>query len=88
LNLELIIAKMKTRLDQLLVARGLARSRAQAQALIMAGRVAVEGLTSPKAGALVPEAARVTVRESGGTPVLRIFNALPGGPTVLIENCA
>jgi 23S rRNA (cytidine1920-2'-O)/16S rRNA (cytidine1409-2'-O)-methyltransferase len=56
--------KMKTRLDQLLVARGLAKSRAQAQALIMAGRVAVEGLASPKAGALVPEAARVTVKES------------------------
>ena len=55
---------MKTRLDQLLVARGLAKSRAQAQALIMAGRVAVEGLASTKAGALVPEAARVTVKES------------------------
>ncbi len=55
---------MKTRLDQLLVARGLAKSRAQAQALIMAGRVAVECLASPKAGALVPEAARVTVKES------------------------
>ena len=55
---------MKTRLDQLLVARGLAKSRAQAQALIMAGRVAVEGLASPKAGALVPEAAGLTVKES------------------------
>ena len=55
---------MKTRLDQLLVARGLAKSRTQAQALIMAGRVVVEGLAAPKAGALVPEAARVTVRES------------------------
>jgi len=55
---------MKTRLDQLLVARGLAKSRAQAQALIMAGRVGVEGLASAKAGALVPEAARVTVKES------------------------
>ena len=57
-------AKMKTRLDQLLVARGLAKSRAQAQALIMAGRVAVEGLAAPKAGAMVPEAARVIVKES------------------------
>jgi len=55
---------MKTRLDQLLVARGLAKSRAQAQALIMAGRVGVEGLASAKAGALVPEAARVTLKES------------------------
>jgi 23S rRNA (cytidine1920-2'-O)/16S rRNA (cytidine1409-2'-O)-methyltransferase len=57
-------AKMKTRLDQLLVARGLAKSRAQAQALIMAGRVAVEGLAAPKAGALVPEGAQITVKES------------------------
>ena len=55
---------MKTRLDQLLVARGLAKSRAQAQALIMAGRVAVEGLAAPKAGALVPEGAGITVKES------------------------
>ena len=56
--------KPKTRLDQLLVARGLARSRAQAQALILAGRVVVEGLAAPKAGAMVPEAVRVTVKES------------------------
>jgi 23S rRNA (cytidine1920-2'-O)/16S rRNA (cytidine1409-2'-O)-methyltransferase len=55
--------KPKTRLDHLLVARGLARSRAQAQTLILAGRVVVEGLAAPKAGALVPEAARVTLKE-------------------------
>ncbi|MDP2044865.1 MAG: TlyA family RNA methyltransferase, partial [Deltaproteobacteria bacterium] len=56
--------KPKTRLDLLLVERGLAKSRAQAQAVILAGRVAVEGVSLPKAGALVPEAARVAVRES------------------------
>ena len=56
--------KPKTRLDQLLVARGLAKSRAQAQALILAGRVVVEGVALPKAGVLVPEAVRVTVKES------------------------
>ncbi|OGR25511.1 MAG: hypothetical protein A2139_10795 [Desulfobacca sp. RBG_16_60_12] len=55
---------MKTRLDQLLVARGLAQSRAQAQALILAGRVVVEGLAQPKAGALVPEAGQITLKES------------------------
>jgi len=54
---------MKTRLDQLLVARGLAKSRAQAQALILAGRVVVEGLAAPKAGSPVPEEVRVTVKE-------------------------
>jgi len=54
---------MKIRLDQLLVARGLAKSRAQAQALILAGRVQVEGLAAPKAGALVLEEVRVTLKE-------------------------
>jgi len=54
---------MKTRLDQLLVARGLARSRAQAQALILAGRVQVEGLPAPKAGTLVPDTARISLTE-------------------------
>ena len=53
---------MKTRLDQLLVARGLAPSRAQAQALILAGRVQVSGSTAAKAGTLVPEAAVVTLK--------------------------
>jgi len=56
--------KPKIRLDQLLVARGLAQSRARAQALILSGRVQVEGLPQPKAGALVPEAARITLKES------------------------
>jgi 23S rRNA (cytidine1920-2'-O)/16S rRNA (cytidine1409-2'-O)-methyltransferase len=46
------------------VARGLARSRTQAQALILAGRVVVEGLAVPKAGALVPNVARVTLKEA------------------------
>jgi 23S rRNA (cytidine1920-2'-O)/16S rRNA (cytidine1409-2'-O)-methyltransferase len=55
--------KPKTRLDQLLVARGLAPSRAQAQALILAGRVQVEGVEQPKAGAIVWEAVRVTLKE-------------------------
>jgi 23S rRNA (cytidine1920-2'-O)/16S rRNA (cytidine1409-2'-O)-methyltransferase len=53
----------KTRLDQLLVTRGLAKSRAQAQALILAGRVQVEGLAVPKAGALVPPEVGVTLKE-------------------------
>jgi 23S rRNA (cytidine1920-2'-O)/16S rRNA (cytidine1409-2'-O)-methyltransferase len=53
---------MKTRLDQLLVARGLAKSRAQAQALILAGRVLVAGTPAAKAGSLVPEAAEVALK--------------------------
>jgi 23S rRNA (cytidine1920-2'-O)/16S rRNA (cytidine1409-2'-O)-methyltransferase len=53
---------MKSRLDQLLVTRGLAKSRAQAQALILAGRVLVTGTAAAKAGTQVPEEAEVTVK--------------------------
>jgi len=44
------MATPRERLDQLLVARGLAESRAQAQALILAGRVWVGGERSDKPG--------------------------------------
>lgn len=45
----------KTRLDQLLVDRGLAESRTRAQALIMAGLVLVDGHKVDKAGTKVAE---------------------------------
>jgi 23S rRNA (cytidine1920-2'-O)/16S rRNA (cytidine1409-2'-O)-methyltransferase len=51
----------KVRLDNLLVTRGLAESRAKAQALIMAGSVRVAGQSGAKAGLLVDEAAPVEV---------------------------
>ncbi len=54
---------MKTRLDQLLVTRGLAKSRAQAQALIMSGRVLVAGAPATKAGTLIPEEAAIFLKE-------------------------
>ncbi len=54
---------MKTRLDQLLVERGLAESRSRAQALIMAGRVTVGGVVADKAGTGVSEDAEVEVTE-------------------------
>ncbi len=53
---------MKTRLDQLLVARGLAQSRAQAQALILAGRVLVEGSPAAKAGTPIPDGSAITLK--------------------------
>ena len=46
----------KLRLDRLLVAKGLAPSRQRAQAMIMAGKVLVNGRSAAKAGTLVAQA--------------------------------
>ena len=54
---------MKTRLDQLLVQRGLAPSRERAQSLIIAGAVLVNGQPAGKAGTPVAEDADVTVQQ-------------------------
>jgi 23S rRNA (cytidine1920-2'-O)/16S rRNA (cytidine1409-2'-O)-methyltransferase len=56
-------APARQRLDLLLVERGLAPSRAQAQALIMAGRVRVAGAVVDKAGSPVAEDAELAVSE-------------------------
>jgi 23S rRNA (cytidine1920-2'-O)/16S rRNA (cytidine1409-2'-O)-methyltransferase len=52
----------KQRLDQLLLARGLAPSRARAQAIVLAGEVFVAGVRVDKAGTLVPDDAAIEVR--------------------------
>jgi 23S rRNA (cytidine1920-2'-O)/16S rRNA (cytidine1409-2'-O)-methyltransferase len=52
---------MKTRLDQILVERGLADSREKARALILAGSVLVEGQKSDKPGHAFPEHCRIEV---------------------------
>ncbi|MBV9949755.1 MAG: TlyA family RNA methyltransferase [Myxococcales bacterium] len=52
----------KIRLDQLLLARGLAPSRARAQAIILAGDVFVGGQRVDKAGTLVDEGAALELR--------------------------
>lgn len=51
----------KTRLDNLLVARGLAESRSKAQALVLAGSVRVAGRPATKPGTLVDEDAPIEV---------------------------
>ena len=52
---------MKSRLDRLLVERGLAASREQAQALIMAGEVLVDGQKAQKPGQPVAPECRIEV---------------------------
>jgi 23S rRNA (cytidine1920-2'-O)/16S rRNA (cytidine1409-2'-O)-methyltransferase len=52
----------KVRIDQLLVSRGLAPTRARAQALVLAGEVFVGEARVDKAGALIPEDAALVVR--------------------------
>ena len=53
---------MKERLDQLLVARGLAPSREKAKTIIMAGDVFVDGVREDKAGTLIKEDAVIEVK--------------------------
>lgn len=52
----------KKRLDVLLVDQGLAPSRERARALILSGNVLVDDVPRDKAGTLVPQDARVTIR--------------------------
>ena len=56
----------KHRLDLLVVARGLAESREKAQAMILAGEVRVNGERSDKAGAQIPEDARIEITSAAG----------------------
>lgn len=83
----------KERLDKLMVDRRLAPSRERAQALIMAGKVRVGGMSAPKAGMRVAEDADVTVSgmdhpyvSRGGVKLeaaLRAFALDPTGLTAL-----
>src|SRR3954468_8844066 len=55
-----------TRLDQLLHERGLAETRTRAQALVMAGRVRVDGRVVTKAGTAIAEGAALEVDRGPG----------------------
>ena len=74
----------KTRLDVLLAARGLAASRTVAQALILEGKVRVDGQAETKAGRMVPEDAAIEVEapprfvSRGGEKLEGAFAAFPG----------
>jgi 23S rRNA (cytidine1920-2'-O)/16S rRNA (cytidine1409-2'-O)-methyltransferase len=75
---------MKKRLDVLLAERGLAPSRTAAQALVMGGKVKVDGRVAEKAGFAVDEAADVEVEapprfvSRGGEKLEAAFAAFPG----------
>lgn len=62
---------MKTRLDRLLVERGLAETREKAQALIMAGLVLIEGHPATKAGMAVDAAQPIVLKDAGSPYVGR-----------------
>ena len=74
---------MKTRLDQLLVARGLAASRTVAQALVLEGKVRVSGQVERKAARLLPDEVTVEVESPprfvsrGGEKLEGAFAAFP-----------
>ncbi len=54
----------KTRLDQLLVARGLVASRSKAQALLMTGTVLVNGTPQTKSGLSVDDTSEITLKHT------------------------
>ena len=75
---------MQTRLDQMLVARGLAASRTVAQALVLEGKVRVAGQVERKAARMLPDDADVEVEapprfvSRGGEKLEGAFAAFPG----------
>ena len=75
---------MKIRLDVLLAERGLAPSRTMAQALVMEGKVRVDGQTETKCGRLVSDDAELAVEapprfvSRGGEKLEGAFAAFPG----------
>ncbi len=87
------MATQKTRLDVLLVARGLAESRTRAEALILAGRVKVSGVERPKPGTPVGADIRIEIEapehpwvSRGGVKLaagLSAFGVDPSGRTCL-----
>ena len=77
----------KIRLDELLVGRGLAETRSQAQRLILAGEVWMGEQVADKPGRPVPEDAAVQVRQGlpyvsrGGLKLAAALDAFGVAPT-------
>ena len=81
---------LKTRLDVLLVERGLAETRSKAQAIIMAGQVRVNGQMVDRAGAAYGPDVQVHVEAGprfvsrGGDKLLAALEAFPVQPAGLV----
>jgi 23S rRNA (cytidine1920-2'-O)/16S rRNA (cytidine1409-2'-O)-methyltransferase len=79
--------RKNVRLDELIVARGLAPTRSQAQRLIMAGDVIVEGLPAAKPGMPVPADAKIETKRAlpyvsrGGLKLEAALNTFGLDPT-------
>ncbi|MEW6418889.1 MAG: TlyA family RNA methyltransferase [Nitrospirota bacterium] len=84
---------MKDRLDKILVSKGLVKSREMAKALIMEGKVFVDGKKVTKAGTPVSETADIFLKEEelpyvsrGGIKLeaaIRFFNIDPGSKIIM-----
>lgn len=80
----------KTRLDQLLVDRGLADSRTRAQALILAGEVRVNGTVHSKPGMSVDAASEISLAATlpfvsrGGYKLAHALDVFPLDPAGLV----
>jgi 23S rRNA (cytidine1920-2'-O)/16S rRNA (cytidine1409-2'-O)-methyltransferase len=78
--------KSKSRLDVLLVEHGLVESRTKAQALIMAGKIQVDGQIATKAGTQIPVNANLTVKQDlpyvsrGGLKLIAALDACSINP--------
>jgi 23S rRNA (cytidine1920-2'-O)/16S rRNA (cytidine1409-2'-O)-methyltransferase len=82
---------VKERLDQVLVARGLVPSRERARALILAGKVMVDGAVVTKAGTPIKAGAEVALREGdhpyvsrGALKLARALDAFAIDPAGLV----
>lgn len=77
------MAAGRSRLDQELVSRGLAETRARAQALVLAGKVRVDGARADKAGQAVTPEAQIEVEADDGWAsrgALKLLGALAAFP--------
>jgi 23S rRNA (cytidine1920-2'-O)/16S rRNA (cytidine1409-2'-O)-methyltransferase len=83
------MANPKTRLDVLLVERGLVASRERARAVILAGQVRVDGQVVSKAGTQIPEDAEIGLETPDhpfvGRGALKLLHALDAF-NIAVEN--